>query len=247
MPKPRREKARPPRRWLRFLAALLALGLLWASAVAAVPILFLRFVPPPATAFMLRSRSEDPATGRACPQVHYRWVAFDEISPHLALAVLVAEDQRFFEHYGFDLKAMERAFRENRGKGRRRGASTLTQQLAKNLFLYPEATYVRKLAEAWFVGWIELLWPKRRILETYLNVAQFGPCRFGVGVAAPDYFARAPSKLGRPEAALLAAVLPSPGRMRAHDPGPHASERAAFIQGLMGKHGGLRKAVAEIR
>lgn len=215
------------------------LALFWASAVALVPVALLRFVDPPVTAFMLRSRSADPATGRPCERVHYVWTPLEQIARDVSLAVLVAEDQRFFQHHGFDLDAMRRALRDRARSGRRRGGSTLSQQLAKNLFLYPEATWPRKLAEAWFTAWIELVWPKRRILETYLNVAQFGPCRFGVAAASLDYFGREPAALDRAQAALLAAVLPNPARLRAWNPGPYAAERAQEIEALMVEHARL--------
>jgi monofunctional biosynthetic peptidoglycan transglycosylase len=217
----------------------LLVALLLASAAAALPLSILRFVPPPTTAFMLRSRSADPATGRACPQVHYAWTPLEGIAPDLALAVLVAEDQRFLQHGGFDLDAMRRALREQLRQGRRRGGSTLSQQVAKNLFLYPEATWTRKLLEAWFTAWLELLWPKRRILEVYLNVAQFGPCRFGATAASREFFGREPIALEREQAARLAAVLPSPYRMRAHAPGPYTEERTARILELMDEHARL--------
>lgn len=209
-----------------------------ATALAAVPIAILRFVPPPTTAFMLRSRHADPATGAPCPDVAYAWVPREAIAADLRLAVLVAEDQRFYQHRGFDFGSMRRAFRDRVRYGRRRGASTLTQQLAKNLFLWPDATYTRKLVEAWFTFWIETLWPKERILEVYLNVAQFGPCRFGVGASSGVFFDKRPAALEAREAALLAAVLPSPARMRAHDPGPYALERTDAILALMAEHRG---------
>ncbi|NNL67703.1 MAG: monofunctional biosynthetic peptidoglycan transglycosylase, partial [Myxococcales bacterium] len=209
-----------------------------ATALAVVPVAVLRFVAPPTTAFMLRSRQADPATGAPCPDVAYTWVPREAIAPDLRLAVLVAEDQRFYQHRGFDFESMRRAFRDRLRHGRRRGASTLTQQLAKNLFLWPDATYTRKLVEAWFTFWLETLWPKERILEVYLNVAQFGACRFGVGSASRAFFGHGPDAVDAREAALLAAVLPSPARMRAHDPGPYTRERTEAILALMAEHRG---------
>jgi monofunctional biosynthetic peptidoglycan transglycosylase len=203
-----------------------------------IPIAVFRFVPPPTTAFMLHSRASDPATGRACPLVEYRWVAWPNISPSVPRAVLVAEDQRFFEHRGFDTKAIEAALDDFAAGGRMRGASTLSQQVAKNLFLWPGRSVVRKGLEVWLTVWIEALWPKRRIIEVHVNVAQFGPCVFGVGAASQRFFGVPASRVSPSQAALLAAVLPSPGRMRVEDPGPFTQERAREIHEEMNRGGG---------
>jgi monofunctional biosynthetic peptidoglycan transglycosylase len=117
-----------------------------------------------------------------------------------------------------------------------RGASTISQQVAKNLFLWPSRSLTRKGLEAWFTAWLELVWSKRRILEAYLNVAQFGPCLFGAGAASDRYFNTEAIALSPHEAALLATVLPNPKRLRAHDPGPYARERSAEILELMNWH-----------
>jgi len=234
----RRRRGR--RRWRRTVARWLLGAALVATAGTAAVVGVLRFVPPPTTAFMLRSRFADPATERPCARVAQRWVDDDRISPHLHLAVVVAEDQRFLEHRGFDWDAVERAVRERRREGRVRGASTLTQQLAKNLFLWPASSWLRKGIEAWFTVWIEALWPKRRILEVYLNVAQFGPCVFGAAAASRRFFDVAPAALSADQAALLATVLPDPEHLRAHDPGPYARRRAARIRALMERHSRLR-------
>jgi monofunctional biosynthetic peptidoglycan transglycosylase len=188
---------------------------------------------------MLRSRRADPATGAACADVAYRWVDREAISPHLKLAVVLAEDQRFLLHSGFDTKSIRKALRE-REQGRVRGASTITQQVAKNLFLWPGQSYLRKGVEAWLTFWIEALWSKQRTLEVYLNVAQFGPCLFGVGAASERFFDVAPADLTPEQAALLATVLPNPLKLRAHNPGPYARERRDEILGLMETHRGRR-------
>ena len=162
-----------------------------------------------------------------------RFVPRDRIARELRLAVVLAEDQRFPLHHGFDLAAMRRAWAEHRSGRRQRGASTITQQLAKNLMLWPARSFVRKGLEAWLAAWLELLWSKQRILEVYLNVVQFGPCVFGAEAAAERYFATSAADLSPGQAALLAAVLPSPRRLRAYDPGPYAQERTGEILGLM--------------
>ena len=229
--RPRRSFAR---RILRLMVIVTVLGVL----APGLPIAALRLVSPPTTAFMLHSRTEDPATGRACSRVEYRWVSWPDISPGVPRAILVAEDQRFFEHRGFDTKAIEAALDEFAAGGRMRGASTLSQQVAKNLFLWPGRSVVRKALEVWLTGWIEALWSKRRIVEVYVNVAQFGPCVFGVEAASRRFFGVPASHVSPNQAALLAAVLPSPGRMRVDDPGPFTQERAREILEEMNRGGG---------
>lgn len=222
-------------RWLRRAAAWAAvLGVL----ATVVPIGLLRWLPPPTTAFMLRSRFADPATGRPCSRVAQRWIPWRAVSPHLPRAVVVAEDQRFLEHWGFDTHAIGRAVHDLVEGGRLRGASTVTQQVAKNLFLWPGQSLIRKGLEAWLTVWIELLWPKRRILEVYVNIAQFGPCVFGVEEASRRYLGRPAARLSALDAARLVAVLPAPGRMRVDDPGPFADERAREIRTEMQREGG---------
>jgi len=213
------------------LFALAGLGL--AALATAIPIALFRSVPPPTSAFMLRSHFADPATGWPCERVEQRWVDREQISPHVPIAVVLAEDQRFRQHRGFDFRSIAKAVKEREEEGRVRGASTISQQLAKNLFLWPERSLLRKGLEAWFTVWIELAWPKRRILEVYLNVAQFGPCIFGVEAASRRFFDVSAAELEAEQAALLAAVLPNPLRLRAHNPGPYARERTAEILELM--------------
>ena len=198
-------------------------------AATALPVLALRCVHPVTSAFMLERRFL--ASGeRACESIRYHWVPWREISPEAALAVVASEDQRFAEHAGFDVDAIEKALRARWAGGPRRGASTISQQVAKNLFLWPERSFLRKGLEAWFTVWIEALWPKRRILEVYLNVAQFGRCTFGVGAASQLYFGKRAAELDLGEAALLAAVLPNPVRLRIDAPSPHVRARAAWIE-----------------
>jgi monofunctional biosynthetic peptidoglycan transglycosylase len=193
---------------------------LLASALLVVP---WRWLPPPTSAFMLRER----ITGGS-PAVHQRWVPYDSISRNLALAVVAAEDQKFPAHHGFDVDAIARAAQEKRK--RPRGASTISQQLAKNLYLWPGRSFVRKGLEAWFTVWLEQTWPKRRILEVYLNVAEFGPGIYGAGAASERMFGKPASQLTLYEAALLTAVLPSPKRMSAANPSPYVRERAEEIE-----------------
>jgi len=162
------------------------------------------------------------------------WVPISEISPRLQLAAMAAEDGRFLDHYGFDLDAIEKALRHNRKSTRRlRGASTISQQVAKNVFLWPSRSWVRKGAEAYFTVLIELFWSKRRILEVYLNVVEFGEGVYGAEAAARTYFRKPAAKLTAAEGALLTAVLPNPKRFSAARPSGYVRFRQLQIQRRM--------------
>jgi monofunctional biosynthetic peptidoglycan transglycosylase len=226
----RRGPARRLRAWLaRAGFALLA-------ATTGPVLLCARAVDPPTTAYILQCRIGALAGGGWLP-VERDWVDLEQISPHAALAVVAAEDQKFPHHRGFDLQAIGDALDEAEAGGRPRGASTISQQVAKNLFLWPGRSFVRKGLEAWFTLWIEALWQKRRILEVYLNVAEFGRGVFGVEAASRRFFAKPAAELGPDEAALLAAVLPSPRRLRADAPSPYVRGRAARIRAEMERLG----------
>lgn len=196
-----------------------------------VPLL-LRWVPPPGSAFMLQANASQPA-------VRYRWVPCRRISPYLPIAVVAAEDQQFPRHWGFDFRAISSALEENKRRRQPRGASTITQQVAKNLFLWSGRSYIRKGLEAYFTAIIELLWPKRRILEVYLNIAQFGPNVFGVEAASRFYFQKPASRLDKGEAALLAAVLPNPRRLKVAEPSDYVRQRVGQIEQQMDLLGGV--------
>lgn len=200
--------------WLLFYLALLP----------PLTVLALRWLPPPTTAFMLQS--EKP--------VDYRWVPSAQIADAARKAVVAAEDQKFWTHNGFDFEAMEKAYLRNKKSRRVRGASTITQQVAKNLFLWPGGGYFRKGIEATFTLLIETLWSKPRILEVYLNIAEFGPGIYGVEAAAQKHFGKKAAQLSAQEAAQLAAVLPSPRRWSARSPGPYVQARARWIMGQIG-------------
>jgi monofunctional biosynthetic peptidoglycan transglycosylase len=204
----------------------LALGL----ALTLGPVACFRVVDPPTSAFMLRDGFSRLRAGKKW--VTYQWADLDQIAPALPLAVVASEDQRFPQHDGFDVAAIEKAMKERR-RGGPRGASTISQQVAKNLFLWPRRSWLRKGLEVYFTVAIEALWPKRRILEVYVNVAEFGDGLYGADRAAARYFGVPPRRLTAHQAALLAAVLPSPRRMRADRPGPYTEERARWIEGQM--------------
>lgn len=211
-------------RWRRRIAGL-ALALV---ALSAGPVLCFRVVDPPTSAYIVQRRAAALLEGRWL-RIERRWVDLAEIAPAVRLAVVAAEDQKFPSHRGFDLEAIQVALEDGREGRRLRGASTLSQQVAKNLFLWHGRSWLRKGLEAWFTVWIELLWPKPRILEVYLNLAQLGPDVFGVEAASRRYFGKPAAQLERGEAALLAAVLPNPSRYRADAPSPWVRERAQRI------------------
>jgi monofunctional biosynthetic peptidoglycan transglycosylase len=201
-------------------------------------VLFLRWIDPPTTAFMLRDRVAAALHGDKGYVQRHRWTDWSQISGPIKIAVIASEDQTFPDHHGFDLKSINEAL-EERERGRRvRGASTISQQVAKNLFLWPGQSWIRKGLEVYYTVLIESLWPKRRILEMYLNVAEFGNGVFGVGAAAETYFGKPAARLNYPDAALLAAVLPSPKRMRVDRPSRYVRARQAWIMEQMRGLGG---------
>lgn len=170
--------------------------------------------------------------------VNYQWVSYDNISKHLPIAVVAAEDQNFPNHSGFDFKEIEKALDQHK-KGRKlRGASTITQQVAKNLFLWEGRSFIRKGIEAYFTILIELLWSKQRILEVHLNIAEMGDLIFGAGAASLVHFKKTPDKLTRAQSALLAATLPNPLRYSASRPSNYVLRRQAWILNQMNSLGG---------
>ena len=191
-----------------------------------------RFVPPLFTILMVQQA----VAGHG---MDYRWRSLDHISPRLVEAVIAAEDARFCQHHGFDVEAIQKAMEANeraeqRGSDKRRGASTISQQTAKNVFLWPSRDWVRKGLEVGYTGLIEAVWGKRRIMEMYLNVAEWAPGVYGAEGASRHWFNKSAENLTAREAARLAAILPSPRRYRAADPGPYVRRRASRIQAAMG-------------
>lgn len=192
-------------------------------------VLLMRWIDPVTSAFMLRERASAALTGDRNFRLRYRWVDERAISPQMKLAVIAAEDQKFPSHWGFDVESINKALEKHRRGGRVRGASTITQQVAKNLYLWPGRSWVRKGMEAYFTVLIESLWPKRRILEVYLNVAEFGKGVYGIDAASRQFFRKPPARLTMQEAALLAAVLPNPKRFRADKPSAYIRARQGWI------------------
>ena len=192
------------------------------------PVAVLRFVRPPVSALMIERRIGSWwRKDQYSPQ--YQWVSLDKIAPVMGTAVIAAEDQNFPSHSGFDWRAIWKAMDHNENSARTKGASTLTQQTAKNLFLWSGRTWVRKGVEAYFTVLLEACWSKRRILETYMNIAEFGDGIYGVEAASQRYFRKPAARLNADEAALLAAVLPNPHRYKVSSPGPYVRERQRWI------------------
>ncbi|MFY2763030.1 monofunctional biosynthetic peptidoglycan transglycosylase [Arenimonas sp. MALMAid1274] len=217
---------RAPRkgRWLRRLLLLPVLVL----AVTVLQVLVPRFVDPGTSAFMVWRQVD--GLGEKDFTLRYQWRDYDRISPQLPIALVAAEDQKFPLHHGFDMEAIDKALEGNARGGRVRGASTITQQVAKNLYLWGGGGFLRKGMEAWYTLLIELTWPKQRILEVYANIAEFGDGVYGAEAAAQAFFGKPASELTAAEAARLAAVLPHPKKYSARNPGPYVQRRAAWIQ-----------------
>ena len=219
----RRRKSRRAqwrKRWRRRLV-FAVLGLVALSFALVLP---LRWFDPATSAFMLLDDAE--------PQRH-EWVAWRDIGLAAKLAVVAAEDQRFADHFGLDLKAIHKAVVEQDQRGYLRGASTISQQTAKNLYLWPGRSFLRKGLEAWLTIVVEICLPKQRILEIYLNSAEFGPGIYGVGAASGHYFGKPAAALSRSQAALLAAVLPNPRQLRIESPSAYVRERQYWIMTQM--------------
>ncbi|MCV2510435.1 monofunctional biosynthetic peptidoglycan transglycosylase [Leclercia pneumoniae] len=220
------------KRWL--LRIVMVLAVFWGGGIALFNIL-----PVPFSAVMVERQLSAWFAGNFSYVAHSDWVSMDEISPWMGLAVIAAEDQKFPEHWGFDMGAIEKALAHNeRNENRIRGASTLSQQTAKNLFLWDGRSWVRKGLEAGLTLGMETVWSKKRILTVYLNIAEFGEGVFGVEAASQRYFHKPASKLSPAEAALLAAVLPNPIRFKASAPTGYVRSRQAWILRQMRQLGG---------
>jgi len=222
-------------RLLRF-ASSLVLFFMVASIVLVLP---LRWLAPPTSSFILQ-RALQAAQAGSPADIHYHWIPYRAISPHMKLAAIAGEDQKFPLHGGFDFTAIRRAL-EDKARGQPlRGASTISQQVAKNLYLWPARSLLRKGLEAWFTMLLELLWPKQRILEIYLNIVELGEHTFGVEAASRRFFRKSAGTLNRQEAALLAAVLPNPSIYHVAAPSAKVRNRQAWILRQMRQLGGSR-------
>ena len=228
-----RESRRIGRRLVRGLLWLLVLGVATPVGIVAI----YRVVPPPMTPLMVIRLAEGESLDRD-------WTSLSQISSYAVGAVIAAEDNLFCSHGGFDWDALLEALAEHRRGERTRGASTISMQTAKNVFLWPGRSLFRKGLEAYLTPLIELAWGKRRIIEIYLNVAEWGPGIYGIEAAAQRHFGKRAARLSRWEAALLAAVLPNPRAWSASDPGPYVRERARVYLRRMEQLGPLLDCVA---
>jgi len=200
-------------------------------------VLVFRFAPVPVSGLMVQRRIEAWSSDKPYAS-HHRWMPLEEISPSLGVAVIAAEDQNFTDHFGFDWQAIEKAVQHNEHSRRKRGASTVSQQTAKNLFLWSSRSWTRKGLEAWFTLLLEAGWSKRRILEVYLNIVEFGDGIYGAEAAARVYFGKSAKRLTPSESALLAAVLPNPRKFHANAPSEYIRGRQAWILNQMRHLGG---------
>jgi len=216
----------------------ITLAILGWVALSAIMVLALRWMDPPTSAFMLEARRQAKSEGDRNYRTDYEWVDLEHISPYAAIAVIASEDQQFPFHAGFDLNSIRESVRASEKGGKLRGASTISQQVAKNLFLWNGYSFVRKGLEAWLTVLIEALWPKERILEVYLNIAEFGKGVYGLEAASHRFYHKSAARLSSGEAAVLAAVLPNPIRMHADRPSPYVLERRDWILGQMRALGG---------
>jgi monofunctional biosynthetic peptidoglycan transglycosylase len=222
--KSRPKRAKRPFSFRRLVWNLFRLAVLIGVIIPLGLVVIYRFVPPPVT-FLMAQRAVE---GHG---MTYRWRSIDKISPNMVNAAIGAEDARFCAHHGFDFEAIQNAMERNAEGGNLRGGSTISQQTAKNVFLWPQRSWVRKGLEAYFTGLIELIWGKRRIMEVYLNVAEMGPGIYGAEAAARAYWDQPASELTPFQASRIAAVLPSPLRYKAVNSGPYVQGRSRAIGG----------------
>lgn len=193
-----------------------------------------RFVRPPVTPLQLIRVAEQVRQGDEL-KMKRRWVSLDDISQHMVQAVVAGEDNNFLKHHGFDVEAIKKAHERNKTRKRKLGASTISQQTAKNVFLWPDRTWVRKGLEVYFTGLIEIFWGKRRIMEVYLNVIETGDGIYGVDMAARKYYNKPASDLSKAEAAMIAAVLPNPRRWNPAAPTQYIRNQQQRIMRVMGQ------------
>lgn len=211
--------------------------ILWKTCIAffvvsIASVIIYRWVPVPVTPLMLIRDVEQMGDGKGVTMEH-DWVSLKEISPKLQLAVVCSEDQNYLKHFGFDIGAIKKAMEENEEGKRIRGGSTITQQTAKNVFLWQGRSYLRKGLEAWFTLLIEVFWSKERIMEVYLNSIEMGNGVYGAEAASQHWFHKSAKKLTKDEAAAIAAILPNPLRLKANPPSTYVNNRKAWIKQQM--------------
>ncbi|MBN1159378.1 MAG: monofunctional biosynthetic peptidoglycan transglycosylase [Bacteroidales bacterium] len=223
----------------RIMLSLLKWTLIALISHSVLVVILLSFIPSPPTPLMLIRAFEEKAENSK-PEIYRKWIPIEEISPYLIDAVVAAEDNLFLSHRGIDRQAIQQAIEYNRNSTRTRGASTITQQTAKNLFLWPARTWVRKGFELYFTFLIELIWSKKRIMEVYLNVIETGKGIYGAEAAARHYFNKTALQLNREEAALIAISLPNPRQRNPAAPTVYMISRKNSILDLMNKIGNVK-------
>lgn len=229
------KKSPPKRSWLKKMGFFFLY--LWILSLFSV--VFLKFFPVYFTPTMA-SRKIDALLDGNPSKIHSQWSSYKELDKNAAIAVIASEDQAFPDHHGFDFDAMYGAVKHNLKGKKIRGASTISQQVAKNVFLWQDRSYIRKGLEVYFTFLIELIWGKERILEVYLNVAETGPMTFGVEAACRQYYGHSGSEISTSEAARIAAVLPSPNRFSIEHPSAYVRKRTSTIQRQMRGLGGVK-------
>ena len=210
----------------KLLLVLILLSVIW--------VIVLRFVPVYFTPLM-GIRTVEAWRSDEKPKNNKTWVPIEEISPYMVKAVIASEDNLFVQHNGFSVEDIQKAIEENKEGKRIRGGSTISQQTAKNVFLWPKRSYLRKALEAYFTVLTELFWSKERIMEVYLNVIEMGKGIYGVEAAAQEYFHTSAAKLNKPQAALIAVCLPNPRKFNPANPSPYIQRRQIQIMSLMNK------------
>ncbi|MDG5491014.1 monofunctional biosynthetic peptidoglycan transglycosylase [Psychroserpens sp. SPM9] len=211
--------------------------LFWVFIFSILIVVVFKWVPVPITPLMVIKNIEQTDANKKGWQ--HDWVPLETISPNLQLAVICSEDQLFLTHNGFDIKAIEKAYENNKKGQRIKGASTISQQVAKNVFLWPERSWLRKGLETYFTFLIELIWSKERIMEVYLNSIEMGPGIYGAEAASQYWFKKTASRLSKDEAAAIAAILPNPTRYQANPATPYISSRKGWITKQMRYFGSL--------
>ncbi|HNX44526.1 MAG TPA: monofunctional biosynthetic peptidoglycan transglycosylase [Bacteroidales bacterium] len=219
---------------MRLIVKYLRFAILFFLISTIVVALLFRFINPPATPLMMIRVVEQLAEGES-PRMQYNWIPLEKMPKNLPLAVIASEDNKFMTHHGIDLKAIQKAQKLNKRGRKLRGASTISQQTAKNVFLWPARNWVRKGLEVYFTGLIELTWGKERIMEVYLNVIEMGDGIYGAEMAAEQYFHKPAEKLTRSECAAIAAVLPGPRKWRPDRPTPYIQRKISAISSMMYK------------
>ncbi|MGK7370719.1 MAG: monofunctional biosynthetic peptidoglycan transglycosylase [Candidatus Halalkalibacterium sp. M3_1C_030] len=211
------------------VAKIIAAAIISFIYISFLSVLLLKWFNPPTSSFILQRHIEAYWNNNSDLEIKYEWVNWKQISPYVKVAAITSEDQRFADHWGLDMDAIEKAIDEHQKGESLRGASTITQQTAKNLFLWPGQSFIRKGVEAYFALLMEALLSKKRILEIYLNIAEFGNGVYGVKVASESYFNTQAANLDMIESALMVTALPSPRRYNLADPSPYMINRRNWI------------------